>query len=341
MDQPGTGSTERTGRLTGVVVIATIGVLWLAGTLWASYAAISAADGADLVVVQASVALPRVLSATVFAGAVLALVAVALLTRARPGTADRWPARLGTAAGTGLLVGMVTALLVVLAYDGSSTIRGLAAPVVAAGLLGGAVAAVRPGTVVAAGLSGTVAATVVSLLHGAWEGELRQLVSSGQTPQALATATSRVFYLAAVVAGLAAGITAFVHLRRRRSGPGWPGYLLAGALAGLLGVVTELVTRVGGARLYTLAGALSANDRTVQDYLAAARLNNALVVLFVGGLAAMVAFGRTLRPADAEPDRDDEGAGRVERAPTTETSATADADDQDAADREAAFTPPH
>jgi hypothetical protein len=41
----------------------------------------------------------------------------------------------------------------------------------------------------------------------------------------------------------------------------------------------------------------------VQRYIDTAGVNTALVLLFVGGVTAMIAFGRTLdAPADDQPD---------------------------------------
>jgi hypothetical protein len=39
------------------------------------------------------------------------------------------------------------------------------------------------------------------------------------------------------------------------------------------------------------------------SYVSVAGVNTALVVLFVGAIAAMIAFGRTLRGPSADPDQ--------------------------------------
>jgi hypothetical protein len=88
-------------------------------------------------------------------------------------------------------------------------------------------------------------------------------------------------------------------------------YLAAGATPGLLLLIAEAVTRIGGARLFDAAGRLSDFDQVVIDYTNGSRLNHALVVLFVGGFVALVGYGATLKPkarpgvAPAEPDDPD------------------------------------
>jgi hypothetical protein len=80
---------------------------------------------------------------------------------------------------------------------------------------------------------------------------------------------------------------------------------------GLLLLATEALTRIGGASLLDAVRGLSEGDRVTVDFSAFARLRNAMVVLFVGGLAAMVAVGRTLRPATTgdpvDTDSDEQG----------------------------------
>jgi predicted histidine transporter YuiF (NhaC family) len=46
-----------------------------------------------------------------------------------------------------------------------------------------------------------------------------------------------------------------------------------------------------------LAGKVSELETTVQQMLGGSRLNNALIVLFVGAISAIIAIGRTLGPA--------------------------------------------
>jgi hypothetical protein len=69
-------------------------------------------------------------------------------------------------------------------------------------------------------------------------------------------------------------------------------------------LIAEAVTRIGGTRLVALAAAGSEIDRYNFAKAAGSRLNHALVVLFLGGITAMIMFGRTLprRAALQPPD---------------------------------------
>ena len=82
----------------------------------------------------------------------------------------------------------------------------------------------------------------------------------------------------------------------------WPAYLVAGAGPGLLLLTAEVILRVGGRELLDLASALSEADAVAQTALGTSRIDNAIWVLFVGALTAMIVFGRTLGPAHADEE---------------------------------------
>jgi iron complex transport system permease protein len=88
--------------------------------------------------------------------------------------------------------------------------------------------------------------------------------------------------------------------RREGASMAWPFYALAGAGPGLLLVITEGLTRTTGARVLDLAGKVSELELTVQRILGGARLNSALIILFAGAITAVIAVGRTLKPATAD-----------------------------------------
>ena len=177
--------------------------------------------------------------------------------------------------------------------------------------------------VVAAGTGATLAVFLVGLLEQAFQGDLRVLFGAGTDPESVVAASGWVVLTASLVAGAAAGVLSYLYLRR--SGPSrlrWPAYLLAGAMPGLLVLAAEVVTRLGGARLFSLVSAASVSDELVLSYFHAARINRALIVLFVGALVAIFLLGRSLpsRPATDDPPSDDApptGSGPADPPPTS------------------------
>ncbi len=168
------------------------------------------------------------------------------------------------------------------------------------------------------------------------QGPVLDLLGNDST-EAAANANQYFAYGQSALGGLAAGLIVFVVLRRagRRAGADlrWPFFLIAGGGAGLLSVISEVLTRTAGAQVLELAGKVSELEQSVQQILSTNRLNSALIVLFVGAFTAMVAVGRTLSPADDE-DEDDEiaeasAAGRtdIEDAPIEPKTPAKPADD--------------
>ena len=92
-------------------------------------------------------------------------------------------------------------------------------------------------------------------------------------------------------------------MRRGRYGRRFPAYLAAGAAPGVVLLLAELVTRLGGGQLYGLAGRLGGADAQLLDLMGTSRLEHALIVLFAGTLTALFVFGRTLpvRPGTGQP----------------------------------------
>jgi hypothetical protein len=192
---------------------------------------------------------------------------------------------------------------ILLGYDGLPSILVLSGAVATAAALGGLLAGVRHQTVVAAGACGALGVFVVGLVERAFEGNLRHLFGAGNSAESVVVATGWAVLTASLAAGLVAGVLGYLYLHR--SGPAslrWPAYLVAGAMPGLLVLLAELVTRLGGARLFQLVSAASADDEAVLSYFNAARFNRALIVVFVGALVAIFLLGRTLRPAAPEDE---------------------------------------
>jgi hypothetical protein len=129
---------------------------------------------------------------------------------------------------------------------------------------------------------------------------LTKLFGAGTTVSSNANASHIFAYVQSSVSGIVAGLIAFWFLRRHGS-RAWPWYLLAGALPGLLLLLTELLTHVGGSSLLGIVKGFSEGDRDLVEFTDFARLRNAMVVLFVGGIASMLAVGRTMRAAEHKP----------------------------------------
>jgi hypothetical protein len=295
--------THAAAATPGVGALAVLATAWLLAMLSSARQSLGHTPGAgDLAVTQAALALPAVITASLLAGTAVGLAAVNLAGRRLPAGRTAPAYRFGIAAGAGAALGLAVATPIALGYGGLPSILLLTGTVAAAATLGGLLAGVRHGPVVAAGVSGTLGVFVVGFVLGVFDSSLLDLFGSGDTTASQVAANAWVALTASLVAGLAAGVLGYTYLRRYGGALRWPAYLVAGAMPGLLILVAEAVTRLGGAGLFRLAGAVSADDHAVLRYLNAARFNRALIVLFVGALVAIYLFGRTLRPPAAPDD---------------------------------------
>ncbi len=303
---PATNRAARAGAASGATppgagLLAGLSLVWLAAMLWSTHAAIRAAATGAVATTAAAYALPAVISASLLGGVTTGLLAVGLLARR---TADREPRpgpRFAVAVGAGLIVGLVAAVITALTNDGDSAPLVIAGGIAAAATLGGALAGIRATAVLAAATAGSLAVSATGLVLNLLRQPLLAAYGWGDRESQQLSALGWYAFTVSITSGLAAGLIGFWYLRRasRRAGttPSWPTYLCAGAGAGLVLLLAELITRTGGARLLAEAGALSPADRAVQSLLSGSRINHALVVLFVGAISAMIAFGRTLKPA--------------------------------------------
>jgi hypothetical protein len=215
--------------------------------------------------------------------------------------------RLGVTAGAGLVLGLAAGGVILMAYGSGPAVRGLAITAAVAGLIGGALAALPPVATVAAGVTGMLVVFLTNAVLTIFQPPLKTFFGAGDTVASQSAAAGWFSFTTALVGGIAAGLTAYLCLRRRAV-PRWPGYLLAGAVPGLLYLVAELITRLGGAQLLRLASGFSSWDAFAIAYLGENRINFALAVGFIGGIVAMIAFGRTLKPASDDPAADDPAA---------------------------------
>jgi hypothetical protein len=307
-------AAERAIPTPGAGTLTVLALTWLLAMLSSARLALGdSPDANPLTVTRAALELPQVISASLIAGIAVGLAAGNLLARLAPAAADRPLARFGTGAGAGVITGLAVATPILLGYGGLPSILALSGTVASAAALGGLLSGVRHRTVLAAGATGALGVFVVGLVERAFEGNLRYLFGAGDSAQSVVTATGWVVLTASLVAGTVAGVLGYAYLHR--SGPAglrWPAYLVAGATPGLLVLLAEAVTRLGGARLFQLVSAASADDQAVLSYFNAARFNRALIVVFVGALVAIFLLGRTLRPPGAEPEPAEETGAEVE-----------------------------
>jgi hypothetical protein len=280
----------------GSGVLLALGLLWLAITMWTAHASILGNSGdAAVALGSAAGALPGVIAASLLAGGTAGLAAAGRFARSG-GVVLRL--LIGLAAGG--VCGLLAAGAILYGYGANSSIAVLAITVGAAAALGGAAAGL-PSPVFAAGIVATLVVFVAGVFFNLIQPRLTNLLDLGNTLQSQASASEVFAYTQSAVSGLLAGLAGYWYLRRRDERP-WPWYLLAGALPGLLMLATEALTHLGGSSLFGIVKGFSVWDRAMVEFTDFARFRNALVVLFVGGLAAMVAVGRTLSRPSAEPE---------------------------------------
>ncbi|MFI5836053.1 hypothetical protein ACIA5A_20500 [Micromonospora sp. NPDC051300] len=295
----------RPGYAPGALPLAVLSLAWLAAMLWSTREAITSTAAGVTAISLSAYALPGVITAALVTGAAVALAATNRLGR----TSLRFLATVGA----GLLVGLAAAVAINLTYADNATTNTIAGTTAAAAIIGGATAGARQARVVAAIAAATLAAQLFVVLFSRARDPLSDLFGAGDTQQSVLDAAKWVSRTESLLAGLIAGLVAYLYVtwsRRRaerRDGAAtplrWPAYLVAGAGAGLLLLLTEVIIRIGGRGLLDLAAALSEADQVAQTALGTSRVDNGIWVLFVGALTTLIAFGRTLGPrADADDD---------------------------------------
>jgi hypothetical protein len=305
----------------GPVILLVLAVLWLGGILRS--AAVTMADNggdASIAISSAALSLPGILTAVLLAGAATGLVAVVRfggLGRVR---------RLLVGGGGGAVIGAATGTLVLVMFGANAAITVIAVTIALAGILGGAAAALPAGPITA-GIMATLAYYVFSTVVNLFQSPLKGLLGAGETTASQLGAASRFALLTALLSGLVIGLVAYVSLQRSsaaslssptaaglpspplsglpapasgtEAGLAWPWYLFAGAAPGLVALVAEGLTRLGGSGLLGIVSGFSPADRLVLSYLGGERLKAALIIMFAGGIVAMISVGRTLRrPAE-------------------------------------------
>jgi iron complex transport system permease protein len=286
--------------------LAAAALLWAALMLLSARVSITGREQAEAEVTSTAYALPGVISACLVAGAAVALLILGLL--ARSGRTVGATARFGIATGAGLATGLLAAASIVTINTEGWLYAVVGGTLAAAATLGGAVAGVRTSRVVAAACWAALAVFVVGFGLNLFQVPLLNAFGAGGDQAAQASAVTWFATVQSVATGLAAGLIAYLVLRRGRGEitpqttvTTWPMYALAGAGPGTLLVVAEALARTAGARVLELAGKVSEVESAVQELLSGSRINNALIVIFIGAITAIIAVGRTMKPA---PDED-------------------------------------
>ena len=284
--------------------------------IWSARAQLRGAEFAEIAITVAANAVPVLAQGALVAGLGAGLLAGDLLVRrGRTGASTRFLA----ATGAGLLVGTVAALTVHFSYYSGTANMVLAGTTVAAATIGGALAGFLVAPAAGAVAAGTLTAYLMVLALSLFTDNLRSLFGAGESQESQVAAAQWVSRTSSVTAGLAAGLVVFAYLRwsLRRAGAhgrslGLPPYLLAGAGTGLLLLIAEAITQFGGRSILDVAGSLSEADSIVQRVIGGSRWDHAIIVLFVGALTAVIAYGRTLEPR-RHPEDETEAAAAVSR----------------------------
>ncbi|MEU8237692.1 hypothetical protein AB0C07_05570 [Actinoplanes missouriensis] len=290
-------------RLT-VALIAAAALAWTAAMLWSARTTITGRISAEMEVTSTAYALPGAVAADLVAGAAVALLVLTLIGSRRTLGASL---RFAVATGAGLLVGVLSAIPIITINTAGSLYAIVGGTVAAAATIGGALAGFRVPPVIAAGAAASVGVFVLGFVLNLFQAPVLELLGAGDT-ESSAKAAQWFSYGQAALSGLAAGLIAYFMLRRHRrrvegADVKWPLYALAGAGAGLVTVIGEILSRTAGSQVLELAGKVSEMDKLAQEILSTARLNSGLIVLFVGAMTAMLAVGRTLSPAAEDEDQ--------------------------------------
>ncbi|MFF5084126.1 hypothetical protein ACFY36_44355 [Actinoplanes sp. NPDC000266] len=314
------------------LLLALATLIWMGAMLWSARATITGREDAEMEVTSTAYALPGAISAALVTGAATGLAVLGLISRRHTLGATT---RFAVATGTGLLIGLVGALTVVTINTEGWMYAVVGGTIAAAATIGGALAGFRVPRVITAIGWGSVAVFVVGFVLNLFQSPLLTALGSRDTQSSQAGAAQWFSYGQSFLSGLAAGLVAYKLLRRARKRSGeldvpWGFYAVAGGGPGLLLVIAEVLTRTAGSRVLELAGKVSDLELVVQQMLSGARLDSALVVLFVGALSAMFAVGRTIRPAEDDDEEDEpptvapvSRSGRVRRAPEEPEATTA------------------
>lgn len=303
---PSAPSAPRIGR--GPLVAAALSLAWFVTTLVLTHASVVGEREAQLGLVNAALAMPLLIASGIVAGAALAVVVLKRFERLQ---VPRWRVLYG--AGVGLLLGAAAGAAVLLGYGTAAALVSLAISMAVAAAIGGALGGVPWPAVVVAGVIGSLVRFALGFFEGLFGGRLREAIAGDEGVPAQLAAVGQIGFAMALVGGAVAGLTASLYLRK--SGLKWPAHLAAGAAPGLLLLIADIATRVGGTPLLRAMSGNDTFDERALQLVASTRLSTAMVVLFTGAVVAIVVHGRTLGPATPAPDQVRKGRTTPARGP--------------------------
>lgn len=301
--------TTRGGR--GPVVVAAVGVAWFVATLVVTHASVVGEAEPAVALVNATLSMPLLIASGIVAGAALAVVVVGWLTARGTLVQHRW--RVLAGAGIGLLLGAVAGGAVLVGYGTAAALVSLSIAMAVAVAAGGAIGGIPWPAVVVAGVVGSLVRFALGVLEGLFGGRLREAIAGDESVAAQLAAVGQIGFAMALIGGAVAGLTASLYLRN--SGLKWPAHLAAGAAPGLLLLIADVATRIGGTPLLRAMSGNDTFDERALRLVADTRLSTALVVLFTGAVVAIIVHGRTLGPATAAPDQARKGRTTPVRGP--------------------------
>ncbi|GAA0896695.1 hypothetical protein [Virgisporangium aurantiacum] len=301
--------TTRGGR--GPLVVAAISVAWFVATLVVTHASVVGEAEPAVALVNATLSMPLLIASGIVAGAALAVVVVGWLTARGMLVQARW--RVLAGAGIGLLLGAVAGGAVLLGYGTAAALVSLSIAMAVAAAAGGALGGVPWPAVVVAGVVGSLVRFALGFVEGLFGGRLREAIAGDESVAAQLAAVGQIGFAMALIGGAVAGLSASLYLRK--SGLKWPAHLAAGAAPGLLLLIADVATRIGGTPLLRAMSGNDTFDERALRLVADTRLSTALVVLFTGAVVAIIVHGRTLAPATAAPDQARKGRTTPVRGP--------------------------
>jgi hypothetical protein len=250
-------------------------------------------DGGDVALTIASGSLPLLTLSGISAGAAMGLWAV------HQGFFRRVP-RIAASVLAGSITGVLASASVFMVRDIPwAAVLVLALALALAGALGGLIAAVRPAAIPRAGIPATLVALVLYFVLAYNSSWLLPIFGGDGTPAGNYAANGLLAATQALVTGIVCGWIAYRSIRRSGEKLRWPTYMIAGGMPGLLWIVGDLFARVGTTRLFSLASSDTTVDRLYASGLGVGRIITGMLMFFAGALAAMIAFGRTLKPSDS------------------------------------------